>query len=69
MQPVPVRVAHGQRGLAAICYLHQYVLVGEDLPPLCGTTDAEKNKETLEGDSFSVQAIDPQDGIPSTSQA
>lgn len=65
---MPVRVAHGQRGLAAICYLHQYVPVGEDLPPLCVTTDAE-NKETLEGDSFRVQAIDPQDGIPSTSQA
>lgn len=69
MQPVPVQVAHGQQGLAAICYLYQYVLVGQDLPPLYVTTDAEKNKETLEGDSFRVQVIDQQDGIPSTSQA
>lgn len=69
MQPVPVQVAHGQRGLAAICCLYQYVLVGQDLPPLYVTTDAEKNKEALEDDSFRVQVIDQQDGIPSTSQA
>lgn len=66
---MPVQVVHGQWGLAAICCLHQYVLVGQDLPPLYVTTDAEKNKEALEGDSFRVQLIDQQDGIPNTSQA
>lgn len=48
MQPVSVQVAHGQRGLAAIFYLHQYVLVGKDLPPLYVTTDAEKPRKALE---------------------
>lgn len=47
----------------------QPVPVGQDLPPLYVTTDAEKNKEALEGDSFRVQVIDQQDGLPSTSQA
>lgn len=53
MQLVPVQVAQGQLGLAAICYLHQCVLLGEqELHPLCVTTDVKKKKEALEGSGY-----------------
>ena len=44
---MPVHVAHGQLGLAAVCHLHKRVLllIEQDLHPLHITVDAEENKE------------------------